>query len=389
MNEQLKKLTGKNHNDYEQAANDLVNNCNTELFKELVEQDSFLFDYIKQNVAHRIYNACNETNYRNLIPFLKYYSPSYDEAIVSVLSKYADEDLTDEMLELFENGTDNEKCYCAKFFSYIQDPLALDLLRENSYTDNDSLNANCAATLGILKDLQSYEEALQKLDSIDEFEKLSAVKFLVIYGNRNALEKILTTMKTSTMSENIAGYIPYLIDLSELIEKDYLNGLLVLNNIINGLGEILGLYEVINFEMFNIFEDLLSRPLDSALAVVLLNAAEKFNILTENDEYMFDEDKNTKDEIKDIKKLLNRVNKNQLKTIALTELKDNSPFVFTALDFAENQEAVRELLRCNNQTLILKTAEVLKKLNSLDDTARTVALLKITDENIKAILRAL
>ena len=389
MNEQLKKLTGKNRSEYEQTAAALVDNCDTELFKELVDHDNFLYDYVKQNVAQRIYNACNDTNYKNLIPFLKYYSPSYDEAIVSVLSKFADEDLTDEMLELFENGNDNEKCYCAKFFSYIQDPLALDLLRKNSYTDNDSLNANCAATLGILKDVQSYEDALEKLNSADEFEKLSAVKFLVIYGDRKALNKILEAMKTSTMSENIAGYIPYLIDLSELIATDYINGLLVLNNIINGLGEILGLYEVINFEMFNIFEDLISRPQNSALAVVLLNAAEKFNILTENDEYMFDEDKNTKDEIKDIKKLLKRINKTQLKILALEELKENSPFVYTALDYVENQEAVRELLRCNNQTLILKTAEILKKLNALDDTARTVALLKITDENIKNILRSL
>ena len=33
--------------------------------------------------------------------------------------------------------------------------------------------------------------------------------------------------------------------------------------------------------------------------------------------------------------------------------------------------------------------EILKKLNALDDTARTVALLKITDDNIKSIIRAL
>ena len=389
MSELLKKLTGKNINEAEDAANHLINDCDVELFKELVSQDNFLFDFIKQNVAQRIYNACNETNYRNLLSFLKYYSPSYDEAIVAVLSKYADEDLTDEMLELFENGDENEKCYCAKFFSYIQDSLALDLLRENSYTDNDSLNANCAATLGILKDNQSYEEALAKLESDDEFEVLYAVKFLVIYGNQDALDRIINAMKKSTMSENIAGYIPYLIDLSELIAKDYLNGLLVFNNIINGLGEILGLYEVLNFEMFNIFEDLLSRPSDSALAVLLLNACEKFNILTENDEYMFDEDKNTQTEIREVKKLLGRVNKNQLKPLLVQELKEDSPFVYAALELTDNVEAVKELLRCNNQTLILKTAETLKKLNAFDDTARTVALLKITDENIKSILRAL
>ncbi len=389
MSDDLKKLTGKNKNDYEQVAKSLVDNCDVELFKELVEQDGFLFDFIKQNVAQRIFDACNENNYRNLLSFLKYYSPSYDEAIVSVLAKYADEDLTDEMLELFENGSEDEKCYCAKFFSYIQDSLALDLLRENSYTENESLNANCAATLGILNDKQSYDEAIKKLSSVDEFEKLNAVKFLVMYGNPEALQNIIDSMKNSTMAENIAGYIPYLISLQDLLQKDYSNALLVINNIINGLGEILGLYEVINFELYNIFESLISNPINSQSAVVLLNAEEKFNILTENDEYMFDEDKNTQAEVKDIKKLLGKIDKKQLKNMITKELNENSPFVYTALDYSENTEAIKELLRCDNQTVILKTAEVLKKQGALNDTERTVALLKITDENIKSVLRAL
>ena len=389
MNNKIKNLTSKNKNEYEQAAKELVDFCQVDVFKELVEQDNYLFDFIKQNVAQRIYNACNEKNYRNLIPFLKYYSPFYDEAIVSVLSKYADEDLTDEMLELFENGSENEKCYCAKFFSYVQDTLAIDLLRENSYTDNESLNANCAATLGILNDTEAYDDAINKLSGEDEFEKLAAVKFLVMYGNRQALEKILAAMKTSTMPENIAGFIPYIIDLQELLNVDYENGLLVLNNIINGLGEILGLYEVINFELFNIFEFLTSNPPTSKSAVVLLNAEEKFNTLTENDEYLFDEDKNTQAEIKDIRKFLNRLDKKQLQSLADKELTEDSPFVYTALEFSNNTEAIKNLLRCDNQTLILKTAEVLKKLGALNDTERTVALLKITDENIRSILRAL
>ena len=390
MNELLKKLTGKNKKDYESVAQHLVDNPDVELFKELVSQDNFLFDFVKQNVANRIYNACNEKNYRNLLKFFPYYSPSYDEAIVAVLAKYADEDLTDEILDIFETGSENEKCYCAKYFSFIQDPLAIELLRENSYTENESLNANCAATLGILQDEGAYDEAIEKLGSNDEFEKLSAVKFLVIYGNKDALPKIIDTMKTSTMAENIAGFIPYIVEFSELFEKNYSDGMLVLNNIVNGLGEILGLYEVINFNLFDVFGNILSSPIDSVAAVVLLNAEDKFSTLTENDEYLFDEDKNTQNEIKDIKKLLNNnINKKQLKQLIKQELREDSPFVYTALDYADDTDAVRELLRCDNQTVILKTAEVLKKLNSLDNTAKTVALLKITDENIKSIIRAL
>lgn len=389
MDDLLKKLTGKNKNDYEQTAAHLVNDADVELFKELIAKDNFLFDFIKQNVAQRIYNACNETNYKNLLKFFDYYSPYYDEVIISVLAKYADEDLTDEILEMFETGTTAQKTYCAKYFSYIQDPLALDCLRENACSGNDSLNANCAATLGMFEDEVSYNKAIEKLKSDDDFEKLSAVKFLVMYGNKDALGAIFEAMKTSSMAENIAGEIPYLADLFELLEKHYEDALLTIDYIINGLGEILSPALVLDFELKGVFENLTASEPDSKIAAVLLNASEKFETLTENDEYLFDEDKETRNEIHSIKRLLSGINKKQLTRMVTEELNEKSPFVYTALDFSDDLLAIRELLKCNNQTIILKTAETLKRLNSLDDTAKTVALVKITDENIKSIIRAL
>ncbi len=389
MNEKLKKLTGKNKNDYERIAAEIVNNADTALFKELVENDGYLFDFVKQNVAQRLAAACNETNYRNLLKFFDYYSPYYDDFIVSTLARYADEDLTDEILDMFENGTTAQKTYCAKFFSYIQDPLALELLRENSYTEDESLNANCAATLGIFQDEMSYNNAIRKLQNEDEFEKLSAVKFLVIYGDKKALPELLNAMKISTMAENIAGEIPYLETIFEILDDHYEDGLLVLNHIVNGLGEIIGLSSVFDYELYDVFERIIRNSNDSKAAVVLLNAQEKFAILTENDEYLFDEDKNTKNEINDVKKLLSSINIKNLKPLVLQELNETSPFVYTALDFADDVFAIRELLKCSNQTIILKTAEVLKKLNNLDEPTKTVALLKVSDENIKSIIRAL
>lgn len=389
MDEKLKKLTGKNKNDYEKVAAEIVNNADTALFKELVESDGYLFDFVKQNVAQRLAAACNETNYHNLLKFFDYYSPYYDDFIVSTLARYADEDLTDEILDMFENGTTAQKTYCAKFFSYIQDPLALELLRENSYTEDESLNANCAATLGIFQDEMSYNNAIRKLQNEDEFEKLSAVKFLVIYGDKKALPELLNAMKISTMAENIAGEIPYLETIFEILDEQYEDGLLVLNHIVNGLGEIIGLASVFDYELYDVFERIIRNSNDSKAAVVLLNAQEKFAILTENDEYLFDEDKNTKNEINDVKKLLSSINIKNLKPLVLQELNETSPFVYTALDFADDVFAIRELLKCSNQTIILKTAEVLKKLNNLDEPTKTVALLKVSDENIKSIIRAL
>ena len=389
MTDELKKLTGKNKSDYEQAAYHLINNADTTLFAELVEKDAFLFDFIKQNVAQRLAAQVNENNYKNLLPLLKYYSPSYEDFIVSSLVKYADEEMTDTILDLLEKGTDSEKTYAAKYFSYIQDPLAIHFLKKNAYSDNEFLAMNCASTLAALNDRESYNIANEKLNNGDDFEKFSAVKFLTSYGDKSAVPIIIDTMKHSSMAENIAGEIPYLKNLFELLDEDYQNALIVINHIINGLGEIFGLSVVFDFELFEVFERLINNYNDSKAAVVLLNAKDKFDILTENDEYLFDEDKDTKNEILDIKKLLNNANRKDLEKYINEELNENSPFVFTALEYATDLYAIRELLKSNNQTVILKTIEVLKNLGNLDESTKTVALLKVTDSNIKSIIRAL
>ena len=385
----FKKLTGKNPKDFEYAASYIMNNADERVFAELVEKDSFLFDFIKQNVSQRLENATNGQNWQSVLKFMSYYSPSYEDFIVSTLVKYADEDLTDIILEKLENGTEDEKTYAAKFFTHVQDPLAIEFLKKNLNSENDYLCANCASTLAAMGDEISYNEAIQKLSSEDEFEKLQGVKFLVNYGRKDAVLPIIEAMKTSSMAENIAGEIPYLSNIFDILNDNLDNGLLVINNIVNGLGEILPVSQVFDFELYNVFEYLTGNAENSRIATVLLNAREKFETLTENDEYLFDEDKNTKNEVFDIKKLLSGVDKKVLMSKINNELNDDSPFVLTALDFATDLNTIRELLKCSNQTVILKTAEVLKSLNNLDDTAKTVALLKVTDENIKSIIRAL
>ncbi len=389
MSDKLKKLTGKNPKDFEPVAYSLINNCDIELFSELVSKEDFLFDFVKQNVATRLAKVCNEKNYLNLLKFLKFYSPSYEEFIVSTLVKYADEDLTDRMLELFENGTDEEKTYCAKFFSYIQDPLAIDLLKSNAYSENSALSSNCASTLAAMGDVETYNKALNKLNSNDDFEKLDAVKFLVSYGNKKAVPNIIETIKTSNLSENIAGELLYLTDLFELLNTNKRDGLFVLNNIINGLGEILGLAQSLDFQLYDIFDMLLNNTMTSETAVVLLNAKDKFETLTENDEYLFDETKDVKQEIYDIKNLLESLNLKEKDSLINEQLTENSLFVFTAIELTSNIDMIKNLLNSKNQTLVLKALEKLKELNKLTIEDKSTALSNISDENIKNIIQAI
>ncbi len=386
MSELLKKLTGKNPKDFEPVALSTINNPDTKLFEELVNQEDYLFDFVKQNVSQRLAKACNSSNYINLLEFLKFYSPSYEEFIISTLARYADEDLTDKMLEIFENGTEAEKTYCAKFFSYIQDPLAIDMLNKYTFSENPYLSGNCASTLALLGESTAYNKALQMLTSDDEFTKLDGVKFLVAYGKKDAVEPILNAMKNSSMAENIAGDLPYLCNLFDLYTINKTDALFVTNTIINGLGEILGLAQIFDFQLYDFLEMLLQETRTSQIAVVLANAKDKFETLTENDEYLFDETKDTKQEVLDIKNLLLKVCNEQCID---EELSQNSLFLYTALDLTNNTEKVRALLTSTNQTAVLKALEILKKLDKITENDRQTALNSVSDINIKSVIMAI
>lgn len=389
MSDKLKKLTGKNPKDYESVAYNLINIPDIDLFDELIKNEDFLFDFVKHNVALRIKKNINKSNYINLIKFLKYYSPSYEEVIISSLACYADEDLTDKMLDLLENGTEDEKTYAAKYFAHIQDPLALEDLRKNAFSQNSCLSSNCISTLAAFGDKEIYNECINKLNSNDEFEQLEGVRCLVSYGKKEALGDIIKTMKTSSMAEHMASEIPYLQNLLEFINTNPTDGLLILNLITSALGEVSSLAQVFDFELYECYEFLLQNQMNSEIATVLLNAKDKFETLTENDEYLFDETKDTKQEVKDIKLMLDTLNVNKLKSFADEELKPDSIFVFTALEFTSNVDKVRKLLTSDNQTLVLKSVEILKKLGVMTQEDKNNALKYISNENIKNVIMAI
>ena len=118
-------------------------------------------------------------------------------------------------------------------------------------------------------------------------------------------------------------------------------------------------------------------------------AKDKFEELLSNDEYLFDCDKNTKDEVKRVNDLLKRFNSHKLKSLFYDELFDGSDFVFFALDYVDEVEELETLLDSANQTLILKVLTVLKERNQLKDEHKNVALDNITLDDIKQIVQVL
>ena len=388
----IKKLTGKNPSEYEPIAKSLVDNSDTELFKKLVQQDDFLFDFIKSNVAKRIQHACNKDNYLNLMNFMDIYSPSYETVIAEVLHNFGGESLYEKMKNLFLNGSDSQKAYSAKFFSFVDENYVksfADNIREASLSEYEPLVINSIELLSNINDEKSKANAISKLDSDDEFEQYNGVKFLVNYGAKDCVKKLIDVMKKSSFSENIAYEIPYLISVRELLETDYEGGLLVLCNIVNSIPDIILPSAVCDYELKEVFEEIIRKGIDSASAVLLRLAYDKFNELTSNEEYLFDCDKNTKDEVKAITDVLNKLNPRKLNSLLYDELYDESDFVFYALDFVDEIEELETLLESNNQTLILKVLTLIKEKNALKQTHKDEALRHITNPDIKNIVLAI
>ena len=233
------------------------------------------------------------------------------------------------------------------------------------------------------------KEALEMLKSEDEFEQFEAVKFLVTYQAKDTLSEIVNVMKKSSLAENIAAEIPYLISAEEFFGQNFEDACLVLCNIINAIPEIIPPSFVSEFGLYEVIEYLVDTRLTSPAAVALRVAKEKFEELCSNDEYLFDCDKNTKDEIKAINELLKKFNPQKLKSLFYDELYDGSDFVFFAVDFVDEIEELEELLDTENQTLILKVLTVLKSKGSLNAVHKENAFKKVTNNEIKQIIQVI
>ena len=388
----FKALTGKNPAEFEQAARTLVDTPDVELFKKLVKQDDFLFDFVKNNVSKRIKQACNKNNYENLYQFLKYHSPFYDEMIAETLLQFSEGKCIPKIKELFYEGTDEEKIYAAKLLSMLDSNEVQDLvptLREYAKSDNEYLATNSIEVLSGIKDEVSKNEAISQLDSEDEFEQYNAIKFLVTYGAKDALPKILEVMKKSSLSENIALEIPYLVDIEALLEKNFDKAVLVLCNIVNAIPEIISPSAVVDYNLYNVFEDFYYNNLTSSSALLLRMAKEKFTSFEENEEYLFDCDKNTKDEVSKINKFFKGVNINKLNSLLYDELYEDSDFVFFAVDYVNDAEELETLLDSSNQTLLLKVLTILKEKQLLKQAHKDEALKQVTSSDIKEIIELL
>lgn len=401
LKQKVKHITAKDENKAVEVVSEMINSSDVELFRELVNQSDFLFPFIKDNVCKRFEKSLRASNYKNLLNFLNVYSPDYDRVFVSAFKVFGNDEIKPVMLDLLKNGSVAQKTYATRFYEISPDLFAVKEIINNAFNEDENLAESSAAALGVLNEQKSYLVALEKLNGDDDFEALKGLNFFVNYIKNPPMQDIFNALKKSGMPENFAGKIAYLTPLPTLINENLENALTVIDNILVGFGEILPLSQIFDFELYDVFgmlSELCNSELKSRIATVLLRAKSKFATICGNDEYTFDEDKNTKDELITVEGLLNCFGDGfwtHLKSLVPQELAEEKSRALSALGIIKEfdiKSAVPNILdmiyETDDETLICEGLSALKQFDALSYTDKNEILSEIKNETIKAIIES-
>ena len=312
---------------------------------------------------------------------------------------FADEDLTDKILEMFDTGDDEQKAYAALYFYHINDPLALEYLEKYAFSDYGPLAQNCAKSLKQFGNKKLYNQSINiiKNKDIDDFEKAKYVNFLTAYNDKAVLDNLFDYLKNTYMKSFAAESILYLTTLNDLANTadNFSNALYVFDIILSSYPEEISLETIFDFDILNFVKYLancLNANKDTYIKRLLLKAKYKFNLFAKEEIYTFDLVKQTKNEIFAISNFINKIEfdlfdnlENELflndrerileaLNVISTFGKTNfSSYIAKMIDETNYEDAISEGVR------ILKTFGQLNLLNSSE------VLTKIKNENLLAI----
>lgn len=386
-----KNLLNKNPEISKKAAYDILNNADFESFKTLTENEEEIFDFIKSKIVKNFISKTDKNNLKSTFAFAKIYTKSFEDVVLVPWLKFANEDLTDEILELFEHGKEDEKIYCAKYFEKINDPLALEYLNKFAKSNNIELKNACAKALFAFGDNTLRNEYLEILEnSKDDFEKFEAANFLINFGDFNDIKKIAETMEDTAFFPNLALDILYNLDLFNIKDKFLKNNLL--DAVIGAMPEDLPLDIVFDLNLKEYFENELKNELNSIEERILADFKNLIDLVSENNIYTFDLNKEAKAEIKDLalvfkdfKPDFNKISK---------ELNEDEKRAKKALDtlFQAEKAFENEIIELLNKTkspiLLCEGARYAKEFDFLNKINKADLLEKFTNVNAKALFES-
>ncbi|MDD3593396.1 MAG: hypothetical protein PHX18_02095 [Candidatus Gastranaerophilales bacterium] len=403
-------LTDKDKNKARQAAKYIIDNKDMEAWRCFVENSDNIFPFIKQNIASYFSDVIDENNYQNLFELFKIHSLDWDECFVQILLRfsYSNKELNDKMFELLKIGSEDEKAYAAKFFSFITNNATAYYLFDAYSGNYEPLKYNCAKALGDMGDNYSYEYYMNKLEAEDDWEKTDAAQFLQWYGNKKAFIPILKAMSKSSMPEHIAGAAAmleapnkYYADDDKCVREFALD---CYQHLITSLAEIWPLSTIIDFKIYESIGALIDiinahpeKDLISRYAVLLLKTKYLFQMFYENDIYKFNETQETLKELEEIFGYLSSLDNAFWQicedAIAVELIQEENSRVCFALELIsdlnlENYiDTIKNILKGqNSEKVIYQAVMTLASVGEFYGVDKEFVLSQIKDENLKPLI---
>ena len=400
-------LTSKDRNVAIAAAKHIIECADIEAWKCFVEHSDQIFDFIKQNIGRYFSEVINDDNYKNLYELFKIHSFDWDECLIQILLRfsYSNEELHGRMLNLIEHGSEDEKAYAAKYFSFVPDTKANTFLFDAYKTNYEPLKYNAAKALGDACDMYSYNYFLNGLSSEDDWEKIDAAQFLQWYGNKKAYINMLETMENSSMPEHIAGSVAMLDNISHHFtsddEKEKNLSLDCYQYIIDSLAEIWPLSTILDFELDDCVETIIglinenkNEDLVSRLCILLLKTRYQFETFN-SDEYKYEEDKHTLEVMDGILELINEASNDFWRKctsvidyeLSLSDEKRVISAIKVVSEFGLSAyiPKLKKLLESSeNERIIYEILFALKGFKDFRGVDKIFVLNKISDYNLKA-----
>jgi len=411
QNKWASDLTSKDRQKAQKAAEHIINTPDIQAWQCLISNADYLFSFIKDKIGQNLLKAINKNNYNNVFELFKYYSADWDDYLAESLSKFSCDNLNEKILNLLIQGSIEEKAYAAKYFCFVPYEKSKHALFKASQLDYQPIKINTAQALGKLNDIESFNYYINKLNTDDDWEKLEASRFLSAFGNQDAVIPMLKAMSSSDMSEHIAGEVATLCNIYELFDSnDFNTKLLALeafDNVISGLSEIWTLSVLFDFKVFECIDKLINLAkinqednFSGKYAQLLLKAKSKISLFFENNQYTFDEEKHVLSELEEIHHLLTSQSQDfwekQLENINKELIQENENRKLSAISVIsdiKNHKSINSLLELisNPHETQIVTCEAVSALAILDSIEKInnqeVILLRITDENLAAIIR--
>lgn len=400
-------LISKNFEAAKSAAKAVVDTADVETFEKLCEKSEFLFDFIKEKIIKNLCSAVTRENLSNILKFTKIYSSDFEDFIVNSWVKFANEDLTDEILTLFEQGTEEQKAYAAAYFYHINDPLAVEFLEKYAFSDFDPLAQNCAAALCSFKDKKLYNEAISVLqnavsNSEEDFENYKYVNFLVSYGDKSAFDVLFEYFKKTCTKGFLASSMLYLISFGELVETGKIKEAFeIFDVILSAYPEEISLETVFDYEILEFIKyickilnsDIKNGNINPAYAKrIILKAKYKFNLISREDIYTFDLPKDVKKEITAISEYINALDipffdglEEELCTKDRERILETFDIILNFGKTEFSPQIAEVITNTEFEDVISEGVKILKTFGRLDLVQKEQVLGKITNENLKAI----